>query len=77
MESNGKGISTDGVQLPLEIGEIDFGEPETNGQRSFYQIHQVIILLPYMWHCYQLVAICKVVPLDLHYDVPDTVLYHA
>ncbi|CAN1835737.1 Glucose-6-phosphate isomerase, cytosolic [Linum perenne] len=43
MESNGKGVSIDGVPLPLETGEIDFGEPGTNGQHSFYQlIHQVI-----------------------------------
>uniref|UniRef100_A0A2N9GN38 Glucose-6-phosphate isomerase n=1 Tax=Fagus sylvatica TaxID=28930 RepID=A0A2N9GN38_FAGSY len=41
MESNGKGVSIDGVQLPFEAGEIDFGEPGTNGQHSFYQlIHQ-------------------------------------
>lgn len=42
MESNGKGVSIDGVPLPYEAGEIDFGEPGTNGQHSFYQlIHQV------------------------------------
>ncbi|GAV66330.1 PGI domain-containing protein [Cephalotus follicularis] len=41
MESNGKGVSIDGVALPFEAGEIDFGEPGTNGQHSFYQlIHQ-------------------------------------
>ncbi|KAG7943936.1 hypothetical protein I3843_15G071600 [Carya illinoinensis] len=41
MESNGKGVSIDGVPLPFEAGEIDFGEPGTNGQHSFYQlIHQ-------------------------------------
>lgn len=41
MESNGKGVSIDGVVLPYETGEIDFGEPGTNGQHSFYQlIHQ-------------------------------------
>ncbi|KAF7141807.1 hypothetical protein RHSIM_Rhsim06G0034400 [Rhododendron simsii] len=41
MESNGKGVSIDGVPLPYESGEIDFGEPGTNGQHSFYQlIHQ-------------------------------------
>lgn len=41
MESNGKGVSIDGVVLPYEAGEIDFGEPGTNGQHSFYQlIHQ-------------------------------------
>lgn len=42
MESNGKGVSIDGVPLLFEAGEIDFGEPGTNGQHSFYQlIHQV------------------------------------
>lgn len=41
MESNGKGVSIDGEPLPFETGEIDFGEPGTNGQHSFYQlIHQ-------------------------------------
>ncbi|KAK8969479.1 Glucose-6-phosphate isomerase, cytosolic 1 [Platanthera guangdongensis] len=41
MESNGKGVSIDGTALPFEAGEIDFGEPGTNGQHSFYQlIHQ-------------------------------------
>ncbi|KAK6939446.1 Phosphoglucose isomerase (PGI) [Dillenia turbinata] len=41
MESNGKGVSIDGVSIPFEAGEIDFGEPGTNGQHSFYQlIHQ-------------------------------------
>lgn len=46
MESNGKGLSIDGVKLPFEAGEIDFGEPGTNGQHSFYQlIHQVIQIL--------------------------------
>lgn len=45
MESNGKGVSIDGVVLPFEAGEIDFGEPGTNGQHSFYQlIHQVKII---------------------------------
>lgn len=43
MESNGKGVSIDGRPLPYETGEIDFGEPGTNGQHSFYQlIHQVL-----------------------------------
>ncbi|KAK9822696.1 hypothetical protein WJX81_002499 [Elliptochloris bilobata] len=41
MESNGKGVATDGSRLPFMAGEIDFGEPGTNGQHSFYQlIHQ-------------------------------------
>ena len=41
MESNGKRVSSDGVVLPYETGEIIFGEPGTNGQHSFYQLlHQ-------------------------------------
>ena len=45
MESNGKGVSIDGKALPFEAGQIDFGEPGTNGQHSFYQlIHQVGLL---------------------------------
>jgi glucose-6-phosphate isomerase len=41
MESNGKGVAIDGTPLPFKAGEIDFGEPGTNGQHSFYQlIHQ-------------------------------------
>ena len=41
MESNGKGVSVDGAVLPFQTGEINFGEPGTNGQHSFYQlIHQ-------------------------------------
>jgi glucose-6-phosphate isomerase len=41
MESNGKGVDIDGNPLPYNAGEIDFGEPGTNGQHSFYQLlHQ-------------------------------------
>ncbi|MBI4881793.1 MAG: glucose-6-phosphate isomerase [Planctomycetes bacterium] len=41
MESNGKGVALDGKRLPFAAGEIDFGEPGTNGQHSFYQLlHQ-------------------------------------
>jgi glucose-6-phosphate isomerase len=41
MESNGKRVALDGTKLFYEAGEIDFGEPGTNGQHSFYQlIHQ-------------------------------------
>ncbi|XP_024378434.1 glucose-6-phosphate isomerase, cytosolic 2B isoform X4 [Physcomitrium patens] len=41
MESNGKAVAMDGTPLNYHAGEIDFGEPGTNGQHSFYQlIHQ-------------------------------------
>ncbi|RHY05564.1 hypothetical protein DYB36_007872 [Aphanomyces astaci] len=41
MESNGKRVDLAGVELPFQAGEINFGEPGTNGQHSFYQlIHQ-------------------------------------
>lgn len=41
MESNGKRVTVEGVELPFAAGEINFGEPGTNGQHSFYQlIHQ-------------------------------------
>ena len=29
---NGKGVAIDGTPLPYECGEIDFGEPGTNGK---------------------------------------------
>lgn len=41
MESNGKRVDLEGRPLPHDAGEIDFGEPGTNGQHSFYQLlHQ-------------------------------------
>ena len=41
MESNGKRVAVDGTPLPFQAGEVDFGEPGTNGQHSFYQLmHQ-------------------------------------
>jgi glucose-6-phosphate isomerase len=41
MESNGKGVDIHGERLRYKAGEVDFGEPGTNGQHSFYQlIHQ-------------------------------------
>ncbi len=41
MESNGKRVAADGSVLPFAAGEVDFGEPGTNGQHSFYQlVHQ-------------------------------------
>nr|MBA3687163.1 glucose-6-phosphate isomerase [Planctomycetota bacterium] len=41
MESNGKRVDLDGGELGFSAGEVDFGEPGTNGQHSFYQLlHQ-------------------------------------
>jgi glucose-6-phosphate isomerase len=41
MESNGKSVDIDGTPLPFQAGEVDFGEPGTNAQHSFFQlIHQ-------------------------------------
>lgn len=41
MESNGKRVGMDGRPVPFKTGEINFGEPGTNGQHSFYQLlHQ-------------------------------------
>eukprot|EP00474_Spongospora_subterranea_P003203 CRZ03661.1 hypothetical protein [Spongospora subterranea] len=41
MESNGKRVTVEGQTLPFSCGEINFGEPGTNGQHSFYQLlHQ-------------------------------------
>jgi glucose-6-phosphate isomerase len=41
MESNGKRVTVDGTVIPFDAGEINFGEPGTNGQHSFYQLlHQ-------------------------------------
>ncbi|KAL3761983.1 hypothetical protein ACHAW5_006489 [Stephanodiscus triporus] len=41
MESNGKRINRHGVEIDYPVGEVDFGEPGTNSQHSFFQmIHQ-------------------------------------
>jgi glucose-6-phosphate isomerase len=47
MESNGKHVTLDGVQVDYDTGPIFWGEPGTNGQHSFYQlIHQGTRLIP-------------------------------
>jgi len=38
MESNGKVMTKHGVEVDYDVGEIDFGEPGTNGQHSFFQL---------------------------------------
>ncbi|MEM9970611.1 MAG: glucose-6-phosphate isomerase, partial [Pseudomonadota bacterium] len=47
MESNGKGVSMDGADVPVNSGPIVWGEPGTNGQHAFYQlIHQGTRVVP-------------------------------
>mmetsp|Transcript_21194 Transcript_21194/g.24557 ORF Transcript_21194/g.24557 Transcript_21194/m.24557 type:complete len:826 (-) Transcript_21194:17-2494(-) len=38
MESNGKKATRSGQLVDYPVGEIDFGEPGTNGQHSFFQL---------------------------------------
>jgi len=47
MESNGKHVTREGVEVDYPTGPIYWGEPGTNGQHSFYQlIHQGTRLIP-------------------------------
>ena len=47
MESNGKCVDKDGNPVEHVTGPIEWGEPGTNGQHSFYQlIHQGTHLIP-------------------------------
>jgi glucose-6-phosphate isomerase len=47
MESNGKHVTRDGVEVDYPTGPVYWGEPGTNGQHSFYQlIHQGTRLIP-------------------------------
>jgi len=47
MESNGKGVTREGVAAHAMTGPIVWGEPGTNGQHAFYQlIHQGTSVIP-------------------------------
>jgi glucose-6-phosphate isomerase len=47
MESNGKGVDTEGRTVVVDSGPIVWGEPGTNGQHAFYQlIHQGTRMIP-------------------------------
>ncbi len=47
MESNGKRVTSDGLECQWSTGPILWGEPGTNGQHAFYQlIHQGTKLVP-------------------------------
>ncbi len=66
MESNGKHVTLDGMQVDYDTGPIFWGEPGTNGQHSFYQlIHQGTRLIP----C-DFIAFTKPLnPLGRHHDM--------
>jgi glucose-6-phosphate isomerase len=66
MESNGKHVTLDGVQVDYETAPIYWGEPGTNGQHSFYQlIHQGTRLIP----CDFIAFTRTLNPLHLHHDI--------
>src|ERR1700758_5136326 len=66
MESNGKHVTLDGVQVDYDTGPIFWGEPGTNGQHSFYQlIHQGTRLIP----CDFIAFGHALTPLDQHHDM--------
>lgn len=65
MESNGKSVTKDGTHVTGSTGPIEWGEPGTNGQHSFYQlIHQGTHLIP----C-DFIGFCKTLnPMGDHHD---------
>ena len=65
MESNGKSVTKDGKPVTYATGPIEWGEPGTNGQHSFYQlIHQGTHLIP----C-DFIGFCKTHnPIGDHHD---------
>ncbi len=66
MESNGKHVSLEGVDVDLDTCPVYWGEPGTNGQHSFYQlIHQGTRLIPV-----DLIAFARSLnPLGDHHDI--------
>ncbi len=66
MESNGKHVTLDGVEVDFDTCPIYWGEPGTNGQHSFYQlIHQGTRLIPV-----DLIAFARPLnPLGDHHDL--------
>ena len=66
MESNGKHVTREGVEVGYPTGPIYWGEPGTNGQHSFYQlIHQGTRLIP----CDFIGFGYALNPLGLHHDM--------
>jgi glucose-6-phosphate isomerase len=47
MESNGKGVTRDGIPVEYTTGPVVWGEPGTDGQHAFFQlIHQGTQMIP-------------------------------
>jgi glucose-6-phosphate isomerase len=66
MESNGKHVTLDGIEVNYPTGPIYWGEPGTNGQHSFYQlIHQGTRLIP----CDFIAFVETLNPLGRHHDM--------
>jgi len=66
MESNGKRVTLDGLEVDYQTSPIYWGEPGTNGQHSFYQlIHQGTRLIP----CDFIAFIEPQHPLGNHHDI--------
>jgi glucose-6-phosphate isomerase len=66
MESNGKHVTRDGVEISYPTGPVYWGEPGTNGQHSFYQlIHQGTRLIP----CDFIAFAQALNPLGPHHDM--------
>ncbi len=66
MESNGKGVTRDGMAVDYATGTVIWGEPGTNGQHAFYQlIHQGTYLISADF----LAPIESHYPLDGHHNI--------
>ena len=66
MESNGKHVTRNGIDVGYPTAPIYWGEPGTNGQHSFYQlIHQGTRLIP----CDFIAFAHPLNPLGRHHDV--------
>ena len=66
MESNGKHVTLDGIEVGYQTGPIYWGESGTNGQHSFYQlIHQGTKLIP----CDFIGFVQPINPLGRHHDM--------
>jgi glucose-6-phosphate isomerase len=66
MESNGKHVTLEGVDVTSQTGPVYWGEPGTNGQHSFYQlIHQGTRLIP----CDFIAFTEPLNPLGRHHDM--------